>query len=73
MVLCNALSVAEGKGLAAGSDDYKQAVNDAIRDNSGDLECITSNGYTFDEYNNPVKDAVIMKLTDGKEVFSENF
>lgn len=73
MVLCNAISVAEGKGLAAGSDDYKQAVIDAIRDNSGDLECITSNGYTFDEYNNPVKDAVIMKLTDGKEVFSENF
>ena len=73
MVLCNALSVAEGKGLAAGSDDYKQAVIDAIRDNSGDLECVTSNGYTFDAYNNPVKDAVIMKLTDGKEVFSENF
>lgn len=73
MVLCNAISVAEGKGLTAGSDDYKQAVIDAIRDNSGDLECITSNGYTFDEHNNPVKDAVIMKLIDGKEVFSENF
>jgi branched-chain amino acid transport system substrate-binding protein len=31
MVLCNALAVAEGKGLKAGSEDYKQAVIDAIR------------------------------------------
>jgi len=41
MVLCNALQVAEDAGLTAGTDEYKQAVIDAIRDKSGDLECIT--------------------------------
>lgn len=73
MVLCNALGVAEGKGLTAGSDDYKQAVIDAIRDNSADLKGITSDGYTFDEYNNPIKSAVIMRLEGGKEVFAQMF
>jgi len=73
MVLCNALSVAEGKGLTAGTEEYKQAVIDAIRDNSGDLKGITSDGYTFDEYNNPIKNAVIMRLTNGKEVYDRMF
>lgn len=73
MVLCNALAVAEGKGLKAGSEDYKQAVIDAIRENSGDLKGITSDGYTFDEYNNPIKNAVIMRLKDGKEVYDRMF
>ncbi|NLH01685.1 MAG: ABC transporter substrate-binding protein [Clostridiales bacterium] len=73
MVLCNALQIAEDKGLKAGTDEYKQAVIDAIRNNSADLECITSKGYTFDEHNNPVKDAVIMKLEGGKEVYVETF
>lgn len=73
MVLCNALAVAEDKGLAAGSDDYKQAVIDAIRDNSGDVVGITSDGYAFDEHNNPIKSAVIMRLESGKEVFAQMF
>lgn len=73
MVLCNALSVAEDKGLTAASDDYKQAVIDAIRDNSGDIKGITSDGYSFDEYNNPIKSAVIMRLEEGKEVFAQMF
>jgi len=73
MVLCNALQIAEEAGLTAGTDEYKQAVIDAIRDNSGDLECITSKGYTFDEHNNPVKDACIMKLVGGKETFTETY
>ena len=73
MVLCNALQVAEDAGLAAGTDEYKQAVIDAIRDKSGDLECITSNGYSFDAYNNPVKDACIMKLVGGVETFTETY
>ncbi|MEG0777309.1 MAG: ABC transporter substrate-binding protein [Oscillospiraceae bacterium] len=73
VVMCNAISVAEEAGLKAGTDEYKQAVIDAIRDKSTDLECITSAGYTFDKYNNPVKDAVIMKLEGGNEVFVENF
>lgn len=73
MVLCNALQVAEEAGLKAGTDEYKQAVIDAIRDNSGELEGITSKGYTFDDHNNPVKDACIMKLEGGKEVFVETY
>jgi branched-chain amino acid transport system substrate-binding protein len=73
MVLCNALSVAESKGLTPASDDYKQAVIDAIRDNSADLQGITSDGYSFDEYNNPIKSAVIMRLESGKEVFAQMF
>ena len=73
MVLCNALQIAEDAGLTAGTDEYKQAVIDAIRDKSGDLECITSKGYTFDEHNNPVKDANIMKLVNGVETFTETY
>ncbi len=73
MVLCNALTVAEGKGLAAGSDDYKQAVIDAIRDGSGDVVGITSEGYAFDAHNNPIKSAVIMRLEGGKEVYAQMF
>ena len=30
-------------------------------------------GYTFDEYNNPIKDAVIIKVTGGEEVFDRMF
>jgi len=73
MVLCNALQVAEDAGLTAGTDEYKQAVIDAIRDKSGDLECITSKGYSFDKYNNPVKDACIMKIVGGVETFTETY
>lgn len=73
MVLCNALKIAEEKGVETGSDEYKQAVIDAIRDNSGDLKGITSDGYSFDEYNNPIKNAVMIKLEDGVEAFSQMF
>ena len=35
---------------------------------------ITSEGgYTFDENNNPIKDAVIIKVTGGEEVFDRMF
>ena len=47
---------------------------DAIRDNSSSLVGITSaSGYSFDERNNPIKEAVIMKLVGGEEVFSQMF
>ena len=74
MVMVNALTVAESKGLEAGSEEYKQAVIDAIRENSSSLVGITSaSGYSFDEHNNPIKEAVIMKLVGGEEVFSQMF
>lgn len=74
MLLVNGIKAAEDAGLTAGSDEYKQAVIDGIRNNSSSLVGITSaTGYTFDEYNNPIKEAVIMKLEGGKEVFSQMF
>lgn len=75
MVLCNALKVVEEKGgMKAGSDEYKQAVIDAIRDKSADVKGITSpDGYTFDEKNNPIKPVVIIKLVNGEEVFAQTY
>ena len=71
MVLCNALKVVEEKGgMKPGSDEYKQAVIDAIRDNSAGVKGITSpTGYTFDARNNPEKPVVVIKLANGEEVF----
>ena len=71
MLMCNALKAAEDAGLEAGTDEYKQAVIDAMKATKG-LEGITGT-YEFDEYNNPVKSAAMMKLEGGKEVFSEMF
>lgn len=71
MLMCNALKAAEDAGLAAGSDEYKQAVIDAMKATDG-LEGITGS-YAFDEQNNPIKDLAIMKLENGNEVFSEMF
>lgn len=69
-VLCNAISIADQAGLTVNSPEYKQAVINAIRDNSGSVSGITSEGgYSFDEYNNPIKDAIIIELVGGKEVF----
>lgn len=71
MLMCNALKAAEDAGLEAGTDEYKQAVIDAMKATKG-LEGITGT-YEFDEYNNPIKSAAMMKLEGGKEVFSEMF
>ncbi|MPM34348.1 hypothetical protein SDC9_80930 [bioreactor metagenome] len=75
MVMVNAITVVEKANTAAvGSDAYKQAVIDAIRDNSADVVGITSaSGYTFDEYNNPIKEAVIMKVVNGVETYSQMY
>lgn len=75
MTLCNALKIVEDKGgMMAGSDEYKQAVIDAIRDKSSTVKGITSpNGYTFDAKNNPIKPVVINKLVNGVEVFERTY
>ena len=71
-VLCAALTKAEESGAATGSDTYKQAVIDAIRTEGSSVVGVTSaTGYTFDDSNNPIKDAVIMELVKGREVFKE--
>ncbi|MEG1525426.1 MAG: ABC transporter substrate-binding protein [Clostridia bacterium] len=73
-LMCAALTKAEASGEKQGSDAYKQAVIDAIKSEGASVDGVTSaNGYTFDENNNPIKDAVIMTLTDGVETFKEMF
>ncbi len=63
-----------GGKMPVGGDAYKQAVIDAIRNNSADVVGITSaTGYTFDEYNNPIKEAVIMKVAGGVETYSQMY
>ena len=74
MCMARALEEAEKTGEVPGSEAYKQAVIDGIRNSCGDLAGITSpSGYSFDEHNNPIKDAVIMHLENGEEVFSQNY
>ena len=74
MVLCAALEKAEESGEKAGSEAYKAAVVAGIKSEGASVSGITSEGgYTFDEKNNPIKDAVIMVLKDGEEKFLEIF
>lgn len=57
-----------------GSDEYKQAVIDAIKTEGPSVVGITSeSGYTFDEHNNPIKSAVIMTVTGGVETYKEMY
>ncbi|MDE7245209.1 MAG: ABC transporter substrate-binding protein [Oscillospiraceae bacterium] len=71
MLMCNALEAAENAGLEAGTDDYKQAVIDALAATNG-VEGVTGS-YAFDEYNNPIKSAAIIELTGGNEQFKEMY
>ena len=71
MLMCKALEAAENAGLTAGTDEYKQAVIDALAAMDG-VEGITGT-YTFDEYNNPIKSAAIIELTGGEEKFKEMY
>ena len=70
IVLLDAIQAAEDQGLATGSDDYKAAVIDAMKNTTS--VGITST-YAFDEFNNPIKEAVIIKLEGGNENFSQMF
>ena len=71
MLMLNAIQAAEEQGLEACTDEYYQAVIDAMSATEG-LEGITGT-YQFDEKNNPIKSAAIMKLEGGDEVFTELF
>ena len=70
IVLLDAVKAAEGKGLKAGSDDYKKAVIDAMKNTTS---VGLSGKYSFDQNNNPVKSVAIMKLAGGKETFAQMF
>ena len=71
MIMCEGLKAAEEAGLTAGTEEYKQAVIDAIK-NMNNVEGITGT-YSFDEFNNPIKSAAIIELTGGEEVFKEMY
>ena len=73
MLICAALEKVEAECEAApASDEYKQAIIDAIKVVGPEISGITSgSGYNFDEYNNPEKEAVIMELVGGVETFKE--
>ena len=73
-VMCAALTKAEATGAEPASDEYKQAIIDGIKSEGASVVGVTSaNGYTFDENNNPIKDAVIMTLAGGVETFKEMY
>ena len=71
MLMVAALEKAEAAGLTAGTDEYKQAVIDALAATQG-LEGVTGS-YEFDEFNNPIKSAAMIQLVNGEEVFTELF
>ena len=71
MLMCNALAGAEAQGLEAGTDEYKAAVVQAMKDTEG-LEGLTGT-FSFDEFNDPIKTTAIIKLEGGEEVFTELF
>lgn len=71
MIMAYGLKAAEDAGLEAGTDEYKQAVIDAIKNMNG-TEGITGS-YSFDEYNNPIKPVAIIELTGGDEVYQEMY
>ncbi|MDD6175073.1 MAG: ABC transporter substrate-binding protein [Firmicutes bacterium] len=69
-ILCAALAKAEEQKLTAGSDEYKQAVIDAMK--ATDMDCVTGH-ITFDDYNNPQKTAVIINIDGGEAKFWGNY
>ncbi len=75
VTLVYGLQAAEEAGLEAGTDEYKQAVIDAIK--GGTIVGVTGT-FTFDEHNNPVKTASILAFEQGEDgspvaVFKEQF
>lgn len=69
-ILADALKAAEDAGLTVGSDEYKAAVIKAISET--DSEYVTGH-FTYDESNNPIKDAIIIKIVNGAYTFDCKF
>ena len=71
MIMSYGLKAAEEQGLTAGTEEYKQAVIDAIKAMDG-VPGITGS-FSFDDNNNPIKSVAIIELTGGDEVFKEMY
>ena len=70
LTVCGGLQAAEEAGLEPGSDEYKQAVIDGIK--NGSFEGVTGS-FTFDDHNDPVKTAAILTFENGEAVFVEQY
>ena len=70
MTVCGGLQAAEDAGLEAGTDEYKQAVIDGIK--NGEFKGVTGT-FTFDDHNDPVKTAAILSFENGEAVFVEEY
>ena len=71
MIMTYGLQAAEDQGLTAGTEEYKQAVIDAIKNMDG-VPGITGS-FSFDDDNNPIKSVAIIELTGGDEVYQEMY
>ncbi len=69
-ILCDAIAAAEKSGKDYGSDEYKQAIIDAM--SKTDKEFVTGH-VSFDSHNDPQKTAAIISINDGKESFWGSF
>lgn len=70
MTICYGLEAAEAQSLTAGTDEYKQAVINAIA--NGTVEGITGT-FTFDEHHDPIKSTAILTYVDAKPELKEMF
>jgi len=71
VALLYGIEKAEAAGLEAGSDEYKQAVIDGIK--NGEIKGVTGT-FTFDEHNNPVKSIYIQSFdAEGWPVLDREF
>jgi len=66
MILVAALEKAEAGKHATGSEEYRLEVIAHMR--ATDMECVTGH-ITYDEFNNPIKSAVIINITGGEARF----
>ncbi len=69
-ILFDAIAAAEKSGKKYGSDEYKQAIIDAMA--ATDKEFVTGR-VSFDAHNDPQKSAAIIQITGGAESFWGNF
>jgi len=70
MILVAALEKAEATGDETGSLAYRQTVISAMK--ATNMQCITGH-VTYDEFNNPIKDAVIIHIDGGEAKFWGKF
>ena len=69
-ILFDAIAAAEKSGKKYGTDEYKQAIIDAMA--ATNKEFVTGN-VSFDSHNDPQKSAAIIQITGGAESFWGNF